>query len=202
MIIHRMAQYSPEWWDIHRGVPSMSNCAKIITPKTGALSKQARSYMYELIAEPISQEEEESFEPTKWMQRGIELEAEARAWYEMKNNVDLDEVGFITNDEATWGCSPDSLTDTHGVEIKCPMAKTHVGYLLNGTLPDFYKPQVHGSMFITGLPWIFISYHPDFDPLVVSVEPDDYTVAVGKALTQFAKDLSAARGRLFNKEAA
>jgi len=202
MIVHKMDQYSELWWQIRRGVPTMSKCDKIITPKTAKLSAQSRQYMHELIAEPVSKEEEEGFEPTKWMLRGIELEEEARDWYEMHHNCDLDQVGFVTNDEATLGCSPDSLTETYGVEIKCPKASTHVGYLLNGTLPDFYKPQVHGSMFITGLPWRFISYHPDFDPLVVSVEPDDYTDLVGKALTQFAKDLSETRDKLLNRKAA
>ncbi len=202
MIVHNCDQYSDEWWALRRGVPTMSKCDKIITPKTAKLSTQSRQYMYELIAEPISQEEEEKFEPTDWMLRGIELEEEARSWYEMQHNCDLAQVGFITNDEATLGCSPDSLTDVHGVEIKCPKASTHVGYMLNGGLPDYYKPQVHGSMSITGLPWIFISYHPDFDPLVVQVQPDDYTELVGKALMQFANDLSAARSQLFDKAAA
>ncbi len=178
----------------------MSSCGKIITPKTAKLSAQSRQYMCELIAEPISQEEEEQFEPTSWMLRGAELEEEAAAWYEMKHNCDLTQVGFVTNDEGTLGCSPDRFRKKYGLEIKCPKASTHVGYMLNGVLPDYYKPQVHGSMFITGLPWVFISYHPDFDPLVVSVKPDDYTEKVGKTLTQFVKELSAARNKLFNKE--
>jgi len=202
MIVHKFSQYSPEWWDMRRGVPTMSKCDKIITPKTAKLSAQSRQYMCGLIAEPISREDEQQFEPTDWMLRGIELEEEAAAWYEMQHNCDLPQVGFITNDDATLGCSPDRFTEEHGLEIKCPKASTHVGYLINGTLPDFYKPQVHGSMFITGLPWIFISYHPDFAPLVVSVKPDDYTEKVGKALTQFVKDLSATRSKLFDKKAA
>ncbi len=202
MIVHDCPQYSDEWWALKRGVPSMSNCGKIITPKTAKLSTQSRQYMYELIAEPVSLEDEEAFEPTDWMLRGIELEEEAASWYEMKHNCDLPQVGFITNDAGTLGCSPDRLTRPRGIEIKCPKASTHVGYMLNGGLPDYYKPQVHGSMFITGLPWMFISYHPDFDPLVVSVEPDDYTELVGKALAQFVKELSAARGQLFQKRAA
>ena len=202
MIVHRCPQYSDEWWGLRRGVPSMSKCDKIITPKTAKLSAQSRQYMYELIAEPISREDEDKFEPTDWMLRGIELEEEATAWFEMQHNCDLPQVGFVTNDAGTLGCSPDRLPENQGIEIKCPKASTHVGYLLNGGLPDFYKPQVHGSMFITGLPWVFISYHPDFDPLVVHVSPDDYTALVGKALVQFAKDLSAARDQLFQKKAA
>ena len=40
---------------------------------------------------------------------GIEREPEARELYEFLRSVDVEEVGFITTDDGTAGCSPDGL---------------------------------------------------------------------------------------------
>ena len=74
------------------------------------------------------------------------------------------------------GCSPDGIIRGQecGLEIKCPSAAVHVKYLLRGTLPPEYAPQVHGSIFITGFPrWRFVSYRRHFPPLVLTVERDE-----------------------------
>jgi len=196
MIIHRMEQYSPEWWQVRTGIPTASCAEKILTP-TGKLSAQSRQYMNELIADRLGFGDE-PMEPTDWMARGIALEPEARAFYELLTGETVEQVGFITNDEITAGCSPDGLLGTQaGFEIKSPKASTHIGYLLNGSLPDYYKPQVHFGMAVTGLKeWIFMSYFPGIDPLIVPVKWDSYTDCVQLAIDGFVRDLQAAQARL------
>ena len=126
------------------------------------------------------------------MQRGVELEFEARAFFTLETGLSVDQVGFITNDAGSAGCSPDGLiAETAGLEIKCPKASTHFKYLRAGDLPAFYKPQVHFSMAITGFTqWWFMSYFPGLDPLILTVERDDYTAAIESALATFLEKLA------------
>jgi len=48
------------------------------------------------------------------------------------------------------------------IEIKCPMRKNHVRYLLSGKPPAVYIPQMAWQLACTGREWVdFVSYHPD-----------------------------------------
>jgi putative phage-type endonuclease len=191
-------QYSDEWWSARRGIPSASAFGRILTP-TGKPSTQSKKYMYELLAESVIGEEETKVEPTEWMQRGTEMEAEARDWFSFEIGADIDEVGFCISDDGKYGASPDGIiTDEKiGIEIKCPKASTHIGYLENGKLPGIYKPQIHGQMLVTGFKkWTFISYHPSFRPLIVTVTPDEYTNQLKVAVNQFAHDMEKTKARL------
>lgn len=187
-------QLSPEWFALKSGIPSASSADKILTPG-GALSAQSEAYLNRLLAERAGFGDP-PMEPTEWMQRGIELEPEARALFEFETGLEVQPVGFITNDESTAGCSPDGLILTnidvrHGFEVKCPKASTHYGYLRAGILPPHYKPQVHFSMAITPLTkWFFMSYYPGLDPLIITVEHDEYTDKVSAAITEFTARLA------------
>jgi hypothetical protein len=203
MKIFDFEQYSPEWWNERRGLPTASKFDTLITPG-GAPSKQCRRYMCELIAESHVHEDEDAFEPNEWMLRGLALEDEARKWLAFDRGHEIRQVGLIKNDEETLGASPDGLIDDVGMgwanvplEIKCPKGSTHIAYMLDRKLPDTYKPQVHGQMILTDSDVaIFLSYHPEFAPVVVEVKRDQYTAKLEAALDKFVQDLSKARGRL------
>lgn len=195
MIIHRMEQYSPEWWAVRAGIPTASCADKILTPK-GKLSAQCRGYINDLIAESLGFGDEPY--TNDHMQRGRDLEPEARAYYELMHDVEIEPVGFITNDDRTFGCSPDGLIgEDSGWECKCPKASTHIGYLLGGELPAYYRPQVHMSMAVSGLKrWVFQSYYPGLESLIVPVEWDEYTDTITEAIGGFVEQLKAARKKL------
>lgn len=200
MKVFRFDQYSDEWWKAHEGIPTSSCADKIITPKTAALSGQSAGYMNVLLAERAGFNDEPTV-CTEWMERGLLLEPEARSFFEFDTGWEVEEIGFATNDEGTAGCSPDGLVcvngETEGWENKCPKASTHIGYLRDGILPPYYKPQVHFSMAVTGLKkWHFQSYYPGLDPLIVLVEWDEYTDKVSAALTEFIERLEAESERL------
>ena len=138
--------------------------------------------------EELSAKEEKSFEYNIPVKYGKMLEPFARAYYEKLTRFAVVEVGFVEHGDGTsgFGCSPDGLivqavkyppwTEMHGVEIKCPIPETHIGWLLDGTLPDEHKLQVHACMAVTGLDrWDFLSYCPGESPLLVTVERDDFT---------------------------
>lgn len=188
MRILECEQGTEEWWEAHRGIPSASNFDRILTPKTGKLSASCQSLICELIAQKCTLG---SIKPdgfvSKAMENGTLTEPEARRFLEMERGVDIRQVGVIFTDDERFCCSPDGLIgDDEGVEIKCPLMKTHVGYLLNGGLPDDYKAQVHGSLIVTGRKaWTFLSYCPGLPPLLVRVTPDKYTEQLAKALEEF-----------------
>lgn len=198
MIPYFCEQYSPEWWSLRNAVPTASQAARIITPKTGQIATARHKYIHRLLAEELGIAHTDTF-VTEWMQRGKDLEPEAAKLFELVMETDTETVGFVTNDDGTAGASADRLVSSRdsGLEIKSPMAETHIGYLLDGGLPDEYRPQVHMSMSICEVDrWFFMSYHPELDPLIIEVERDDYTEKVEKALVQFNQELSAARARI------
>lgn len=170
MKILECAQYSPEYWSARCGVPSASNFDRIVDA-SGKPSKQRQKYLYQLAGERITCKAEETYQNAA-MLRGLELEAEARSFYELTNDVTVQQVGFCMNEIA--GCSPDGLVgEDGGLEIKCPLMYNHVGYLLDGSFPTQYFQQVQGSLLVTGRKWWdFLSYYPGLKPLVIRVTPD------------------------------
>lgn len=184
MIITDHEQGSPEWFESRLGIPSASSYSKLVT-STGKRASTFDDYCYQLACERITGERTETFK-TPAMERGNELEEEARAAYEFIYEKEVIETGFILDNSKLFGCSPDGLiniNDTygHGLEIKCPMAKTHLKYLDNGKLPTEYKAQVHGCMLVTELPyWDFISYHPQIEMFFIRVERDEEFIATMK----------------------
>ena len=173
MRILEAEQGTQEWLDARLGRPSASQFYKLITT-SGKPSASADDYISEMIAERITGEREPIF-VNEWMQRGTELEPEARATYEFMHGVDVQEVGFILDDSSEFGCSPDGLiNDDGGVEFKCPSPKNHIAWSRKGVCPSKHYAQVQGCLYITGREWWdFMSYHPDMKPFVVRVERDE-----------------------------
>jgi hypothetical protein len=200
VIILDMPQYSPEWWAARCGLPSASRASEILT----ALGKPSASrfpYMAELISDLMGYADDEQID-TEWTRRGTLLEDDARMWLEMREECNVKQVGLILNDDQTACCSPDGLLldgdDIRmGVEIKVPMPKTHIGYLIKGELPPAYKQQVHFSMAVSGIrDWLFISYHPEIQPFEKLVTWDDYTEKMAEALALFIEQLADAKEQI------
>lgn len=186
MKYHDVEQGSDDWFRMRLGIPTASNFDKIMTPKKMELSKSADTLIAELIAEKISEilpERAETYS-SRAMEWGKQTEEEARRFYCMDQNVTTTNGGFCTTDDGRIGCSPDSLVNGDGcLELKCPQPKTHVQYLLDGVLPDEYKPQVHGHLIVTGRKYCdFVSYALNFPPLIIRVTPDEYTLKLSQVI--------------------
>ena len=208
-----VAQGSEEWFAMRRGRPTASNFKNFITPKTGEYAAAAKGYIAELVGECFCPEWVE-FAGNKHTDRGTELEPEARAAFVEAMSVEglsiheVEQVGFVTDDRRRHvaGCSPDGLIRGPngeywaGLELKCPMPKTHIGYVMEGVLPDDYKAQVHGGMEITGLStWFFMSYFPGLQPFILEVRRDAYTSKLSACLDRFLIEYGAAREALIPK---
>lgn len=181
MVIIECEQRSDEWHQARLGVVTASNSHRILTP-TGKASEQAEAYMCELLAEKLTGKTTETFE-SEWMARGKEVEDEARDWYEFHTDRTVRQVGFIYKDESRLvGCSPDGLCEGRGLEVKCPKAGTHVGYMYRPEVPTKYRPQPQFSMWVTGLEeWEWLSYHPDLDSVIIPVRRDEAYIRILEA---------------------
>jgi putative phage-type endonuclease len=183
MIIHNVEQGTDEWHSLRIGIPTASQFDSLVTSK-GEPSKQIEGIINEKVANVIAGKVLESWDGNKWTERGHELEPLASTHYEfIYDDRKVETVGFVTNAEKTCGCSPDRLVNDDGLlEIKCPMPKTHIDYLIAGKLPTTYFQQVQGQLMITGRRWCdFMSYHPDLPELIVRVERDDEFIEKLKA---------------------
>ena len=191
IIIDDIIQGSPEWFSTCCGNVGASNIDKIITT-TGARSKQREEFMYQLAGERITGQREETFQSLA-MKNGIERESSARQLFEFIYAVEVRQVGIVYKDE--WKLchvSPDGLIgDNAGLEIKNPMMKTAVKYLLNGKLPTEYFCQVQMSLYVTEREkWYFMSNYEGLKPLIVEVYRDDKWISIlEKELTDFNTEL-------------
>lgn len=173
MIILHCEQGSDTWLAVRAGIPTSSNFDRIITTQ-GLPSKQRQKYMYRLAGERLTGMPMENYLDGN-MERGKELEAEARATYELVTGNTVEQVGFCMGDTRSFGASPDGLVgDKGGVELKCPILSTAVEYLDKRVLPTIYLQQTQGTLLVTGRAWWdFVSYHPGLPFLVVRVERDE-----------------------------
>jgi putative phage-type endonuclease len=177
MLIHDIEQNTPEWLELRAGMPTASAFSKIIT-STGAPSKSLTGYAMELAGELYAGKPLDAWEGNAHTQRGHDLEPEAASLYEFANDVELQTVGFVTDDAQTYGCSPDRLAGDDGiVEIKCQAAKGHIETMMyfdkNGKCPASYVPQVQGQLFICARKWAdLVFYHPELPPLTIRQEID------------------------------
>ena len=175
-------QGSDDWLQSRLGVVTASNFGKIITP-TGKKSSQVNDYINKLVAESLTGQVE-SFYKSDAMQRGNDIEPEAKNMYEMIKDVTVQETGLIKHDYLEAGCSPDGIivhntpmgerAELSGIEIKCPLPHNHVEYLRQNKVPSKYIPQIQGCMWITGAKyWDFMSYNEYLQPLIIRVERDE-----------------------------
>ena len=188
-------QYSPEWYAARCGIPTASSFDMILCAD-GKVSKQRTKYLYRLAGESITGIAEETYQNAT-MQRGKEMEAEARQLYSLITGEEVQQVGFCLADG--YGASPDGLVGEKGLlEIKCPNIATHVGYLLENVLPTDYFQQTQGQLLVTGREWCdFLSYYPGLRPLIIRVTRDEIFIKALKAeLKKFCAELAEVRERI------
>ena len=105
-LILDVEQGSDEWLKARLGVITASEFDQIITP-TGSKSASANKYMGKLIAEHLTNEQQDNYVSDD-MLRGIELEPKARYFFEVIKGFEAHEVGMVYKDsDKNIACSPD-----------------------------------------------------------------------------------------------
>lgn len=134
-IIRGIVQGSPEWAALRVGRIGGSRIADLLTEgRSGGESLTRRKYKNELIRERLTGRKIDTYK-TPAMQRGIDLEPMARAWYEIKNNVFVDQVAIVLHPFIEGGqCSPDGIIESTNslIEIKVPNPENHLDNILTG----------------------------------------------------------------------
>lgn len=164
MIIYEAPQGSEEWLRSRAGkiTASMFKTARSKLKKTGEPTEAALNYAFKVAVETISGLPMDEGFQTWQMQRGNELEPEARSLYEIRTGNQVETAGFVTTDCGTYGASADGLVSTDGgIEIKCLVSPERIREaILNHDVSEWYD-QVQGGMWITGRAWWdFIIYCP------------------------------------------
>ena len=166
-MFHNIEQNSPEWFELRKGKFTASTFKDLFMKET---TQGFQDALYKVAYERLTNESPESFS-NEWMQRGSELEPEAREWYELETYNKVHNGGFF--EYSDWiGASPDGLIGDDGlIEIKCPKYSTMIGYLIYNGLPKAYEWQVHGQLWVADRQWCdFVAYHPKLQPLIIRVE--------------------------------
>ena len=171
--IINVEQGTDEWFNTRLGKVTASIFSKVVT-KAGKPSASMEGVINNAVAEMILGKPQDEMFQSYYMQRGNELEGEALDLFNFCTDSEFQKVGFLDSGKG-YGCSPDGLNEKikQGLELKCPAAHTHVGYLSGGGLPKDYFQQVQFSLIVSGFEyWSFGSYHPDL-PVFIHKEPRD-----------------------------
>jgi hypothetical protein len=180
MIIHNVEQNTDEWMELRAGKPTASMAASLVTSK-GEPSKSMPEYAMQLAADLYAGVAGlDQWRGNAATERGHEMEDRARAYYENTfPDREISRVGFVTDDDEAYGCSPDSLVDDDGVlEIKCQQAKGHVATLLHykkhGHQLSTHVAQPQAQILIAERDWADLLYwHPELPALLIRCEPDE-----------------------------
>jgi hypothetical protein len=136
------------------------------------------------------------------MQRGSEIEPEARHTYEVITGNNVDQVGFIKLDSGIAGASPDGLIGKDkGLEIKAPETHNHLAIVLAEDMPGVYKPQVQGNLWISEREvWDFVSYDDRVSDSGIVIYPqhrdEKYINMLSEELEKFSEELEQMMQRL------
>lgn len=193
-----LVQGSPEWLQARVGVITASRIADVMAKGKGSAESATRAnYRAQIIAERLTGESHEDVYQSAAMLRGNEQEPFARASYEARFDVLVEQVGLVMHPTIPRsGASPDGLVGVDGgIEAKCPHTATHIDNIIRGVAPAKYIPQIQWVMACTGRAWIdFISFDnrlpAHLSLFVVRVQRDDFFIAqVEAAVRQFSAEV-------------
>jgi putative phage-type endonuclease len=159
-MIELMEQGSDAWFNIRIGKVTASRVADVLAKTKTGYSTTRDNYMAQLVCERLTGQKGESFTNAA-MQHGTETEPLARAAYEARYDVLVDEVGFVSHPTIEMsGASPDGFVGDDGlIEIKCPNTATHIETLLSESVPNKYYTQMQFQIACTGRKWCdFVSF--------------------------------------------
>lgn len=176
---------------VKEGITASQLAAAVKAAKTRNSNPAAMraKYLDRLAAEIITGLPDPDSFTNAHLERGKEMEAEARALYAFTYEP-VTQVGFIRNGKK--GASPDSLVGANGgLEIKTAMPTVHLPRLRAGKLPSEHRAQVQGNLWVSEREWWdFMSYWPGLPPLVVRVHRDEaYIAKLSAAVDAFNEDL-------------
>ena len=164
ILVSNAPQRSDEWRQLRAGRLTASVVSAIYgRRKDGKETAERRDLRTRLALERILGKPLDDGYVNADMQRGIDLEAQARACYEMRIGLPVSEVGFVYWDDLMVGCSPDGLVQDNGIiQIKCPRPANLLAFIRTMEIPEDYRIQMIHELMVTGRDWCdYVNYCPD-----------------------------------------
>jgi hypothetical protein len=182
-----LEQGSDHWHQVRCGVITASRFSDVLAQGKGLTRGK---YMRELAGEIITGVPAETFSNSA-MDRGKEMEAEARAEYEFWSDAVVRMVGFARRGRV--GCSPDGMTDKGPIEIKTKLPHLLIECIERGDMPPEHRAQVQGAMWVTETDTAdLIAYWPKMPPFIKTVHRDDEFIAnLASEIDRFTDELDA-----------
>ena len=169
-----------DWAEFRRGFFTASEVNRLLAePKlkadkeAGNLSEGAKTYVRERVANLLAPQEIQHYNAN--MERGNDLEETAVKSYGKKIGKTLDDNDFIytskdgfvffTDDEYNAGGTPDIIIGDSICEIKCPLSKTHLEYMmisnaeeLKSAVPQYYSQMQMNMWLCNKADGVFVSF--------------------------------------------
>jgi len=170
-------QGSDEWFQMRLGKVTASKIADLMSKIKSGESAGRKKLKNELVRERLTGKRVQGYTNAA-MERGTALEPLARASYEVKRGLFVDQIAFVNHPVISMaGCSPDGMIGSDGlIEIKCPLPDNHLEHFINDgkDLVSRYYAQVQFQMACCGVDrkWCdLVSFDPDIsEPLQLFIK--------------------------------
>lgn len=196
LTVYDCEQGSEDWFRARMGIPTASEFGTVLAPRAGSEGKMRRTYLHKLAGEIITGKPMERY-GNAHMERGHEMEAEARSLYAFMSDADPTQIGFLRNGQK--GCSPDSLIGDAGMlEIKTKLPHLLIDCILKDDFPAEHKAQCQGALWVAEREWVDIAVYWPRMPLFVkrAYRDEEYISKLSDAIDAFNADLAAVVDRI------
>lgn len=176
--------------------------------KIGDYTSAAKDYAFRLAVERITGQPLDGGFSTWAMQRGNELEPEARLLHEQRIGVMIEHAGFVKSLCGRFGASADGLIAPEGgSEYKCLVDPARMRQVIVEQDLSEFMDQMQGGMWITGRKWWHYGlYCPDLkeagkDLILHHVARDDeYIAALEADIVEFDRYVEHCKAKILAAE--
>lgn len=163
MKIITCVQGSEEWLKVRLGKFGGTDAQAVATAGKGL-----ETLCFEKVGEIITGRLKDTYKNAD-MERGNELEAQARFAYEMKTGQTVTQVGYIELNEFV-GVSPDGLVGEEGLcEIKAPTDANFIKFLYERKPDTKYIWQMQHQMYVTDRKWCdFVIFNDNLNKVEIT----------------------------------
>jgi len=163
MIIHNCIQGGELWLNLRAGRFTATDAPELMPDKrTGKPKKGLETLCYKKAAYWLTGNLPDT-PTTAAMEWGKMQEPHARALYSEITGNEVQEVGFVEQDDYV-GCSPDGMVGSEGlIEIKCKQDCNHLYAVCNEWIDPEHELQMQFQMLVTERHWCdYVLYNPLF----------------------------------------
>jgi len=176
--------------------------------RVGDYTSAAKDYAFRLAVERITGKPLDGGFTTWAMQRGNDLEPEARRLHEQRTGLFIAHAGFVRSPDQRFGASADGLIEPDGgSEYKCLVDPARMRQVIVERDLSEFMDQMQGGMWITGRKWWHYGlYCPDLKAagkeLILHMvrRDDDYIAELEADLLAFDRYVEHCKARILEAE--